>query len=57
MATQGICRVMNGWVRDDTVWVRHDNRQKFEIALNQYQKEGLDPPFDQLAECEGQQTT
>jgi hypothetical protein len=57
MATHGICRVMNGWIRDDTVWVRYDDGKRLEISLSEYQKEGHQPPFDQLPECKGQQNT
>jgi len=56
MATHGTCRVMNGWIRDDTVWVQYDDGKKLEIPLSQYQKEGHQPPFDKLPECKGKQS-
>jgi hypothetical protein len=55
MATHGICRVMNGWIQDDTVWILHDDGKKLEIKASQYEKEGYQPPIKQLPECDGQQ--
>jgi hypothetical protein len=55
MATHGICRVMNGWIQDDTVWILHDDGKKLEIKASQYEKEGYQPPIKELPECKGQQ--
>jgi len=51
----GICKIKNGWVRQDSVWVEYDNGKRLEIAANQYRVEGHKPPIDQLPECKGEQ--
>jgi len=53
MATRGICKIKNGWVHQDSVWVRYDDGKKLEIPASQYVEQRFQPPIEQLAECKG----
>src|SRR4029077_20506540 len=53
MATKGICKIKNGWVHQDSVWVRYDDGKRLEIPASQYAEQGFQPPIAQLPECKG----
>jgi hypothetical protein len=53
MAAKGICKIKNGWVHQDSVWVRYDDGKKLEIPASQYAEQGFQPPIAQLPECKG----
>jgi hypothetical protein len=53
MAAKGICKIKNGWVHQDSVWVRYDDGKKVEIPASQYVEQGFQPPIAELAECKG----
>jgi hypothetical protein len=53
MAAKGICKIKNGWVHQDSVWVRYDDGKKLEIPASQYAEQGFQPPIEQLSECKG----
>jgi hypothetical protein len=55
MAARGICKVKDGWVHQDSVWVQYDDGNRLEIPASQYGSEGNQPPIAQLPECAGQQ--
>jgi hypothetical protein len=55
MAPTGICKIKNGWVHQDSVWVHYDDGKRLEIPASQYMSEGYQPPIGQLTECTGQQ--
>lgn len=51
----GICKIKNGCVYQDSVWVEYDNGKRFEIPANLYRVERHKPSVDQLPECKGEQ--
>jgi hypothetical protein len=53
MATKGICKIKNGWVHQDSVWVRYDDGKRLEIPASQYAEQGFQPPIAELPECKG----
>jgi len=54
MATHGICKITNGWVHQDSVWVQYDDGERLEIPASQYREESYQPPIEALPECSGQ---
>ena len=54
MATHGICKITNGWVHEDSVWVQYDDGERLEIPASQYREESYQPPIEALPECSGQ---
>jgi hypothetical protein len=55
MAAYGICRIANGWVHQDSVWVQYDDGKKLEIPASQYREHGYKPSIELLPECKGEQ--
>ena len=53
--TEGICKIKDGWVDEDSVWVRYDDGKKLEIPASQYAQEGYKPALALLPECQGEQ--
>ena len=54
MTAHGICKITNGWVHEDSVWVQYDDGERLEIPASQYRGESYQPPIDALPECSGQ---
>jgi hypothetical protein len=55
MAARGICKIRNGWVHQDSVWVQYDDGNRLEIPASQYRDAGYQPPIEALPECKGEQ--
>jgi hypothetical protein len=55
MAARGICKIKDGWVHQDSVWVEYDDGKRLEIPASQYESEGYQPPIELLPQCSGQQ--
>ena len=51
----GICKIKDGWVHEDSVWVQSDEGRKLRISASQYRSEGYKPPIEELPECKGNQ--
>jgi hypothetical protein len=54
MAAHGICKITNGWVHQDSVWVQYNDGERLEIPASQYREENYQPPIDALPGCSGQ---
>jgi hypothetical protein len=51
MTAHGICKITNGWVHQDSVWVQYDDGERLEIPASQYREESYQPPIEALPEC------
>ena len=51
---RGICKIKNGWVTQDSAWVRYDDHTFLEVPEDKYREAGHQPPFEQLPECSGE---
>jgi hypothetical protein len=48
MAAEGVLRKRNGWSDQNSVRVRYDGTLELEVPESFYQKQGWQPPVDQL---------
>jgi hypothetical protein len=55
MAPQGICKIKDGWVHQDSVWVLYPDGERIEIPANRYMEQGYLPPIEALPACKGEQ--
>ena len=55
MAAKGICKIKNGWVHQDSVWVQYDDGKKLEIPAGQYAEQGFSASYRAVARMQGRE--